>query len=70
MPCCRRVEEGVASATSKPEGIIELCNEFLREQKEEDAKGIVSRYEAWTKMNLPSNYDDIVNNHIDPYESF
>ena len=70
LPCCRRVEECVIKAPSKPEGIVELCAKFLTEQKEEDAKDIVNRYEAWTKMKLPSNYGDIVNNHIDPYESF
>lgn len=70
LPCCRRLEQCVIDAPNKPDQIVELCERFLSERKDEDAAEIIRKYEEWTNMKLPEDYGEVVNNHIDPYESF
>lgn len=70
LPCCRRLEQCVAEAPEKPDEIVELCSRFLSQLKDEDAQEIIKRYEEWTKMKLPEDYADVINNHTDPYEWF
>ena len=68
FPSVRRLEDYVARAPRKPEGIIELCRKFMETLSDGDCPALVDKYEAWTTYDYPKDHSIVMNHFSDPYE--
>ena len=68
FPSIRKLEETVASAPKKPDGIIEKCHTLLHTLTDGDCHALVHAYESWTSYDFPKNQNVIMNNHADQWE--
>lgn len=68
FPSMRKLEEYVARAPKKPEGIIEKCHRFMQTLSNEDCLALVESYEAWTGYDYPKDHNVVMNHFADPYE--
>ena len=68
FPSMRKLEETVARAPNKPEGIVERCRRFMQSLSDGDCAELVGSYEAWTAYDYPKEHDIVMNNFSDPYE--
>ena len=71
FPSVRKLEDYVARAKKKPDGIVEMCRDFLQNiysATDEDCEKLVKLYETWTAYDYPTDHNIIMNNYRDPYE--
>ena len=68
FPSMRKLEETVKNAPVKPQGIVEKCNDFLKNLSDEEAADLVEIYEAWTSYDYPKVHHIVANGFMDPYE--
>jgi len=70
FPSVRKIEMFVKNAKNKPDGIVEKCEKFMDNLKDEDAVAIIESYESWTSYKYPDPKDHqfIANNYSNPWE--
>ena len=68
FPSVRKLEEAVISAPDKPEGIVELAQNFMKTLSDKHAPALVEAYEAWTNYDFPKERGVVSNNFADSWE--
>lgn len=68
FPSMRKLEETVAKAPNKPQGIMETTARFMKTLSDEDCRAIIESYENWTTYDFPKDQNTIMNNFADKWE--
>ncbi|MFV0344449.1 MAG: nucleotidyltransferase domain-containing protein [Anaerocolumna sp.] len=68
FPCNRRLEEYVDKAPNKPEGIINLGTEFLKNLEDEDLNKFVNATKSWMSYVPPKNDNEVLTCYVRDYE--
>ncbi len=70
FPSNRRLEETVKRAPKKPEGIVELCQEFCETYDPDLCDRIVDAYTKWTTYQMPEDLSVIFTRYQLDYEQW
>lgn len=70
FPSNRRLEETVASAPNKPEGIVELCQKFCETYDSDTCDQMVESYMNWTTYQKPKDISAVLSRYVLDYEQW